>query len=111
MSDTDGMVRLMEHAADKLRTDVAPLARLQTLNTTEQAAVNAALISMTYAQAILRMVAASVAPEGATLIGRLLDRLTTDYHGWAEKFTQTEMSDGELTTIERFLRWATAENG
>jgi hypothetical protein len=88
MSDTEGMVRIMEHAAEKLRAQL----RFQSLPDETVAAV-------AYGRAVLEMVAASVAPEGRTLA----ERLRKEYHDWAAASDGVAMSDGELDSIARFL--------
>jgi hypothetical protein len=88
MSDTEGMVRIMEHAAEKLRAQL----RFQSLPDETIAAV-------AYGQAVLELVAASVAPEGRGLA----ERLRKEYHDWAAASDGIAMSDGELASVARFL--------
>ncbi len=106
MSDTDAMVRLMEHAADKLSGRLADIGKLSRLDNPSAEEMTAIVAAMAYARAVLQMTAASVAPENSGAVRKLIDRLAVDYHEWADEFTQTEMTDGELAAIGRFLRWA-----
>jgi hypothetical protein len=88
MSDTEGMVRIMEHAAEKLRAQL----RFTALPDETVAAI-------AYGGAVLELVAASVAPEGRGLA----ERLRKEYHDWAAASDGIAMSDGELASVARFL--------
>lgn len=109
MSDTGAMVNLMEHAAELLDFNSGNLgSRLtSTLSSDQIQTINGALVAMAYAEAVLRMVAASVAPEGRALA----KRLANEYADWAEESSEIGMSDGELAAIARFLISASTRNG
>jgi hypothetical protein len=94
MSDTEGMVRIMEHAADRLRAQTARWASLP----------DETIAAIAYGRAVLELVAASVAPEGRGLA----ERLRKEYHDWAAASDGIAMSDGELASVARFL---TTETG
>jgi len=104
MSDTAGMVRLMQHAAGLLEVQIDQLTEPGRGSGSQPV-----IAAMAYAEAVLRMVAASVTPDGeAERVDRLVGRLTSDYDAWADEYTQTQMSHGELVSVGRFLRWALA---
>jgi len=91
VSDTEGMVRIIEHAAASLRN-----ARQNNLHTLPADA----LVAMAYSGAVLRMVAASVAPEGRSLA----EVLKVSYPEWADTHDDAvSLSDTELASIARFI--------
>lgn len=109
VSDTEGMVRVMENAAENAKLAGRALRALQTLNTTEQNAVTQAVAALAYGRAVLQMVAASVSPERRTLVDEMISHLLegddeVGYTRWAEREGSYAMSDGELAAVGRYLR-------
>ena len=103
MSDTEEMVRIMEHAAEQLRAEIHLICNRQ-FNELERTHMDAALTAMSFARAVLLTVAASIAPEGRKRVLALSERLREEYAVWAEKDDGVAMSDGELASVARFLR-------
>jgi hypothetical protein len=107
MSDTEGMTRVMEHAAENLRLNINKLAAQTTHSGAMETLFHSALVSMSYARAVLQLVAASVSPEGRTITAGLVAGLTDDgdagYGAWAEANDGISMSDAELASVARFL--------
>ena len=105
MSDTDGMLRLMEHASANLKTACADLEIWFGGDQKLQISRQKTLVAMAYARGVLEMVAASVAPEGHKLKQRMIADLKANYSDWAEQNDDViGMSDGELECIARYLR-------
>jgi hypothetical protein len=110
MSDTEGMVRVMEHAAESARAAAAKLRAIPTNHgSTEQQVYAEAIAALAYARGVLQMVAASVSPEGRSLVDDLVSHLfegddTVGYAQWAERNDGVAMSDGELADVGRYLR-------
>jgi hypothetical protein len=105
MSDTEAMVNLMEHAATLLKNASNEMATWTTVDSIRPG-FDKVLVAVANGQATLRMVAASVAPEGRQRAKALVDRLVDEYEPWADKNTQTAMTAGELMAVARFLRYA-----
>jgi hypothetical protein len=107
MSDTEGMTRVMEHAAENLKLCAAKMSVYTSYNSSEQILANSTLAAMAYARAVLQLVAASVSPEGRTITAGLVAGLTDDgdagYGAWAEANDGVSMSDAELASVARFL--------
>lgn len=102
MTDTEEMVRLMEHAASLLARGMEPCrqrASMPLVDAADRDAMVGAVSGMAYAKAVLQMVAASVAPESR----RLAARLQAEYAAWADANDYIGMSDGELAAVARFL--------
>jgi hypothetical protein len=109
MSDTEGMVRVMEHAAATLQTSIDKVKAYTGGGTEFHSVQNGALAAMAYARAVLQMVAASCSPEGRSLVDDLVSNLIegddeVGYTQWAEKEGAYQMSDGELAAVGRYLR-------
>lgn len=104
MSDTEAMVRLMEHAADLLQAAVDAEKTWHGGDKDYQLMRNRSIAAKSFACATLRMVAASVAPEGRGTTLDLADRIAKDYPVWAEESDGVVMTDGELGSVARFLR-------
>ncbi len=98
MSDTEGMVRIMEHASEMLRVRIETTAG-KNLDHEVRASDVKNVAAMAQARAVLQLVAASVAPEGRTLA----DRLRKEYDDWAAANDGMVMTDGELASVARFL--------
>lgn len=109
MSDTEAMVNLMEHAATLLRKASNEMATWTTVDSIRPG-FDKVLVAVANGQATLRMVAASVAPEGRQRVKALTDRLVDEYEPWADKNNESMMTTGELAAVSRFLRDALTED-
>lgn len=103
MSDTEQMVRVMEHAAELMRGRIEILTGRGLDNSVGVDDVRD-VAALAYGRAVLRMVAASVAPEGRGRTIELVDKLTSGYAEWAEANDGVLMADGELTSVARYLK-------
>lgn len=101
MSDTEGMIRLMRHAAETMN------ARIMVINS--KAAVLSEdvrnVAAMAFACGVLEMVMASVAPPDRSNFESLSKAVRFKYDAWAEANDGMRMTDTELRSIERFLRY------
>jgi len=105
MSDTEGMVRLMEHTADRLeaavRTIQSHASRSWGIN--EQGIFAQILAAMALAEGVLRMVACSAA-AGASPVDQAIEALA-DYTTWAAQHDDAAVLDlAELASVERYFR-------
>jgi len=104
MSDTAGMVRLMEHAADRLD---AAVERVQdhaprSWSVDEQGIFAQILAAMALAEGVLRMVACSAA-DGASPVDTVINALA-DYQTWASRHDDAEILDlAALDSIRRYF--------
>ena len=105
MSDTEGMVRLMEHAADRLGSAVK---RIQahaprSWSVDEQGIFTQLVAAMALGEGVLRMVACSAA-EGTSPVEEAIGWLA-DYATWAARHDDAAMLDlAELASVERYFR-------
>jgi hypothetical protein len=108
VSDTEGMVRVMEHAAESARATNRKLQALSLVGVDRQVQLEA-IASLAYCRAVLQMVAASCSPEGRSLVDDLISHLlegddTVGYTQWASANNEVNFSDGELAAVGRYLR-------
>lgn len=105
MSDSDEMVRLMRHAASLLATARRAVSTGMNMNTAEREKVTSAVAAMAHGEAILNMVAASVAPEGDAIAQKLIDGFRLQrYDQWADKKSYASLTYAEQAAIRVYLR-------
>lgn len=100
VSDTEEMVRVMDHAAAIMRTRVDAMMSTKTANHQVTIAEFRDAAALMYGRAVLEMVAASVAPSGRSQARNFLQQ----YNVWAEANEGVTLLDGELDSVARFLR-------
>jgi hypothetical protein len=99
MSDTEAMVRLMEHAVERLKQASILVADRQ-YDTLDRRSCNVVLASVALARGVLSMVAASVAPENRAAAQALRD----GYEKWAEDTDDAvPLNHTEIESVRRFL--------
>ncbi|HEX5972557.1 MAG TPA: hypothetical protein VFY85_11560 [Gemmatimonadaceae bacterium] len=102
MSDTEGMVRVMEHAADQLRAAISKqreLVMVTSMSRAEQQIQAQTVAALAFGESTLRLVAASVAPEHATVAAKL-----REYAGWAESTDDAApLTKTEIESVVRYL--------
>ena len=104
MSDTEGMVRIIENAAETARLAGVKMRELTNVSSI-LGTVTQAIAALAYARAVLQMVAASVSPERRTIVDELISHLIeAGYDVWADANGEQTMSDGELAAVGRYLR-------
>ena len=105
MSDSDEMVRLMRHASDLLATSRRALSDGMNLNSAERTKVINAVAAMAHGEAILKMVAASVAPEGDAIAQKLIDGFRLGrYDLWADAKSYAALTHAEQSAVRVYLR-------
>lgn len=105
MSDTDEMTRLMRHAADLLKAARDQISTAMNLSAAESAKVVRAVAAMAHGEAILLLVAASVAPEGTATAQKLIDGFRNgEYDNWAEVGSWAPLTFAEQKAVRVYLR-------
>lgn len=101
MSDTEGMIRLMRSVTEHLNARIIVINSKAAVLTEDVRNVAA----MAFAAGVLEMVMASVAPSNRSTFESLSKAVRFKYDAWAEGNDGMRLTDTELRSIERFLRY------